>query len=166
MSSEFEEASKNYKNAFHYDPNSFTILFNKFSDIKKPAILYGSYSIIPGLGQMLNGKTTKGLVHLGVFSISSFLGYNAIIEADKIYDSYKLASNSYDAETLYNEAEAKRKSSFIYFGISALTIIYSIFDSYTDIIQFNNLFEIGTPNNYSSSLLPSYNYLFKLRIRL
>lgn len=163
---DYENASFNYKKALKYDSSLSSGLLIKFESIKKPAFLFGVYSIIPGLGQIINGKSTKGLIHLGVFSITSFLGYNAYSLGNKKYDEYKLASNSYSAASIYKEADYMRTTSYIFFGVAALTVIYSIIDAYTDIISFNNLFEIGYSLQYSNNPSSINNPIISLIIGL
>lgn len=137
----YDEASQNFRTAYNYDNSLEKIIYNRTSIFKKSP-LTSFYSIIPGLGQIINGKTTKGIIHLGTFSLISYLGISTRAKANEIYDDYKLATNAYMAETLYKDADDKLKQSDIYFGVSMAVIIYSIIDNYTDVLSFNNLFEL------------------------
>ena len=163
---EYKTASINYKKALQYDPSLSSSLLIKFSSIHKSPFLYGAYSVIPGLGQLINGKSKKCLIHLGVFSIVSFLGYSSYASGNKKYDDYKLATNSYLAKSLYKEADDKRKASYIYFGVATLTMVYSVIDSYIDTNSFNNLFKIDSNGQYSNKSASAYNTIISLRIGL
>lgn len=59
-----------------------------------------------------------------------------------------------------------RTTSYIFFGVAALTVIYSIIDAYTDIISFNNLFEIGYSLQYSNNPSSINNPIISLIIGL
>lgn len=150
-----EQAKNNYKNSFEINRSMLPQIKSKLESQQKSSFLLGFSSIIPGLGQMIQGDSKNALTHFGIFSGSLIGGFILKTVADNEYNNYKDATSEADATRLYDTANKKLNYSYALFGFGGAVIIYSIIDSFIKAENYNKKYEINF-ESYSQSPLSSY----------
>ncbi len=155
-----EQAKSNYKKSFEIDNNLLPKIKNDLESQQKSSFLLGLSSIIPGLGQILQGDSKSGLTQFGIFSGSIVGGLILKSVADNGYKDYKKATQEDNAVRLYDESNKKLNYSYALFGLGCAVMIYSIIDSFIKSENYNKKYEI----NFESSSSVSYeNITFLLK---
>ncbi|MDR3667416.1 MAG: hypothetical protein P4L35_11290 [Ignavibacteriaceae bacterium] len=158
------EAKEEYTKAHEIDNSTTIQISEKLSPFKRSAFLYGAASIIPGLGQIIQGDSKNAITHFAIFGISFIGGIYLHNIANSGYNDYKNATSEADAVNQYDLANKKLNISNALFGLSGIVVIYSIIDSYLNIRNINKDYEINL-NNYSYSTLREKN-IYSLSFKL
>jgi len=147
----FLNASSNFKKSISIDNERRIDIEPILSDMRRTPLLYGAMSIIPGLGQFAQGKTTKGIDHLSLFSASVVASILLDKSSKDTYDDYKTATTTEEAKSLYKKANDNKLYSNIALGISAGVVIWSIIDSFSEAVNYNEPFylSMNTSINYN-----------------
>ena len=156
-----EGAKSNYKKSFEINSNILTQIKSKLESQQRPSFLLGLSSIIPGLGQIIQGDSKSGFTQFGIFSGSIIGGFILKSTADNEYNDYKNATHEDNAIRLYDESNKKLNYSYALFGLGGVVVIYSIIDSFIKSENFNKKYEI----NFESNPTIGYNnYSFSLKL--
>lgn len=159
-----EQAKRNYKKSFELNKNLLPQIKSKLESQQYSSFLLGLSSIIPGLGQFIQGDSKSGLTHLGLFSGSIISGFILKTDADNEYNNYKDATSKSEATRLYDNANKKLNYSYALFGFGGVVIIYSIIDSFIKAENFNKKYEINF-DTFSQYPLSSYdNVIISLKL--
>lgn len=148
----FQSAAINFKKSYSIDNERKEDIEPLLSNIRRTPILYGAMSIIPGLGQFAQGKTTKGITHLSLFSASLVASILLDNSSKETYNDYKVASTTEEAKSLYKKANDSKLYSNVALGISAGVIIWSIIDSFSEAVNYNEPFYLSANTSFN------YNY--------
>ncbi len=152
---DYEISAFNYKVAVTYDATLAQDISAVFRNIQKHPILYTTLSVVPGLGQLANGKTIKGTL---LFSLFSF----CMLEGNYLKNKYTSGRDL----TGSNPVVYINNLSKVCYGIAVATVIYSMFDSYMDITAFNRMFSIKAGEQHAMAGPRSFQSLFSLNIAL
>lgn len=142
-SNNFEEAKSYYKKSFEINKNLLPQIKNKLESQQYSSFLLGLSSIIPGLGQFIQGDSKSGFTHLGLFGGSIIAGFILKTVADNDYNNYNGATSKAEATRLYDSANKKLNYSYALFGFGSAVIIYSIIDSFIKAENFNKNYELN-----------------------
>ena len=148
-----EQAITNYEIAISYDNVLTKEIKQKLSKLKKDSLLFGGYSIIPGLGQLLQAHVNEGLVHFAIFSASMIGGKVFMESADHKYSEYLKADSETKAVDLYTASASLLNYARVFYAIGGATAVYSIINSFVISEKYNDKFILKlsnkTPNNYN-----------------
>ncbi len=159
-----EQAKNHYKNSFEINRNMLPKIKSKLKIQQKSSLLLGLSSIIPGLGQFIQGDSKSGLTHFGIFSGSLIGGFILKTTADNEYNDYKNATHEDNAVRLYDEANTKLNYSYALFGLGGAVIIYSIIDSFTKSEKFNDKYEINFENSSEPTSISYENFSITIKL--
>lgn len=159
-----EKAKYNYLNSFRINNSRLSEIKARLESQQKSSFLLGISSIIPGLGQWLQGDSKTAKIHFGIFSASLIGGYVYQNISTKEYRDYKKATIEHDAVNLYASANDKLNISYAFYGFGGAFMIYSIIDSYLKVDNFNRSCEINFGSYSQSSLLNNDNVTISMKV--
>ncbi len=157
-------AKDNFKSSFKINHKNEERILRELEKYKRNPITTGLTSLIPGLGQLIQGETKSGFTQFSLFAGTMLFGYISKAKADDQYNEY-LKATDVDKETqYYDEANRKLITSYTALSVGAAIIIYSVIDSYFIAIEHNKPFEIDIHSSQSSagSFNNSFNVAFKI----
>ncbi|PJA90013.1 MAG: hypothetical protein CO137_01270, partial [Candidatus Magasanikbacteria bacterium CG_4_9_14_3_um_filter_32_9] len=137
-------AVNKFKKSYSLDVSLKNEIEPFLSSMRRTPLLYGFYSIIPGLGQLLQGKNSRGITQFSLFSASIVGGFIFKSSSKDTYSKYEKAVTSDDAQKLYEEANVNKRLSDIALGVSAGIIIWSVIDSFLEAENYNKPFYLST----------------------
>ena len=157
-------AKEDFEKSINFNRNNEVKISNELDQYKRSPVAEGLTSIIPGLGQIIQGESTKGLTQTTLFVTAVLAGYFSKVSADYWHNQYLKTTDVNKVTTYYNEANSRLIASYVAFDVGAAIIIYSIIDSYLIARKYNKSFEIGiqTIPAVTGSFNNSYCLSFKI----
>ncbi len=149
----YETSAANYKKALACDSTLLHDISMVFSKIHKNPLGYTLLSFIPGLGQIANGKLTRGLIQ---FSVFAFCVGEGVHFQQRAKDSFANSDGPFDLDAI---------RSAIYFGVAAMLVVYSIIDSNMDITHYNRWYSLYPPAPVEKKL-GGFKSLFSFNVAL
>jgi tetratricopeptide (TPR) repeat protein len=161
------EATKNIITAYHLDNSLESEANDLLSIFRRSPVLYGISSIIPGLGQFLQGKNTTGTIQISLFSASLITAFLLNNSSKNTYSDYEKATNTNDAKNLYKQANDRKLYSNISLGLAGGVVLWSILDSFFEAKDYNTPYYLSQDSNLIiSPLLTEGSYLLILKLSL
>ena len=119
-----------------------------------PKVALSKSLFYPGRGQFYNQDFLKGISQMGLFTGSIFGGIYGLQQSSKSYKLYKNANEQSSMDSHFNNADKLRNASFVAFGVSIATYVYSAYDAHK------------SATRYRSRLKISFDPLFKQEMRV
>jgi hypothetical protein len=140
INGDIENAKQEYLKSIDIDGKVSGQIVQKLSVFKRPSMVYGTASIIPGLGQLLQGYPQEGIIHFVLFSSSVIAGTLLKNSSNNTYSDYVNAESEAEAVSLYKSAKDKMSYSTAAYGIGGAVLVYSLIDAFIKNTRYNNRF--------------------------
>ena len=150
----YEAASLSYRKALSFDSTLYPEISGICKGLQKDPLPYAALSVVPGLGQMVNGKTTNGVIQMSLFA--GFL-------AEGLHLQHRFDTEKGISESPFLTVTTLKTMCFAAAGV---LLIYSVFDSYSDIEAFNRMFTISKPGMQLRASTGVSNTLFSIRVAI